>query len=153
MKHALILISLFLFTSSYASAGKGHWKNHKKAKKQSEYKKPVVVKAIGFKARKKDGVVKLSWKRYKRSDFLYYKVMRGDAKNPNPIYPEANAIHYADKSKETRFIDEDFQDGPNHYRVCIITKNKYRWISPVITIHSSGSNGVSNNTQGANDFE
>jgi len=130
----LMVMALFIMTSAAARAeserrGSGGGKKDRR----SEYAKPVLVKAIGFKARLKDGKVYTSWKKYTRSDFMYYKVVRS-ATNHDPVYPEDGAIFYTEEQGETRYRDGEVEPGTWYYRLCIITKHKNRWVSPVVMI-------------------
>jgi hypothetical protein len=137
MKKLLILMAMafFLITSAAAHAeyerrgSGGGGKKHQK----SEYSKPVLIKAIGFKARLKDGKVYTSWREYTRGDFKYYKVVKS-ATNRNPVYPEDGAIFYTEDPTETRFKDYEVEPGVWYYRLCVITKQKNRWVSPVVMI-------------------
>ncbi|NOQ35977.1 MAG: hypothetical protein GQ569_08780 [Methylococcaceae bacterium] len=97
------------------------------------YKVPVLIEAINFQADYKDGKVSTRWPKYKRDDFLYYKVVKS-ANNNNPVYPEDGMIFYTEDANITAYTDEDIQSGIWYYRLCIITKDHSRWISPVITL-------------------
>lgn len=97
------------------------------------YKAPVLIEAITFQAEYKDGKVTTRWPKYKRNDFLYYKVVKS-ADNNDPVYPEDGAIFYTEDASITEYIDEDIQSGIWYYRLCIITKNHSRWVSPVVTL-------------------
>ncbi|VAV85778.1 hypothetical protein MNBD_DELTA01-1964 [hydrothermal vent metagenome] len=144
MKKLIILLiaACFLLASTAAFAeyerigiGGGGDKDYKKHNK-SEYAKPVLIKAIGFKAKLKDGKVYTSWKRYTRADFKYYKVVKSRT-NRNPVYPEDGAVFYSGDSTETRFKDHEVEPGVWYYRLCIITKQNRRWVSSVVMIRTN----------------
>jgi len=141
MKRYIILLvaTIFLMTSAVAFAeyerrgiGGGGDKSYKKHYK-TEYAKPVSVKAIRFKARLKNGKVYTSWKRYTREDFKYYKVVKSQTSR-DPVYPEVDAIFYSGDATETRYKDHEVEPGTWYYRLCIITKQNKRWVSPVVRI-------------------
>ncbi len=144
MKKYIILLvaTIFLMTSAVAFAesdrmgrGGGGDKSHKKQYK-SKYAKPVSVKAIGFKAKLRNGKVYTSWKHYTREDFKYYKVVKSQTSR-DPVYPEVDAIFYTEDATETRYKDDAVEPGTWYYRLCIITKQNKRWVSSVVRIISN----------------
>ncbi len=154
----LLMATIFLMTSAVAFAeyermgrGGGGDKNHKKYYK-SEYAKPVHVKAIGFKAKLRNGEVYTSWKHYTREDFKYYKVVKSQT-NRDPIYPEVSAIFYSDDATKTRYKDSEVEPGTWYYRLCIITKQNKRWISPVVRIITKTQSNNHSTTPTYKDFK
>ncbi len=137
----LLIAACFLLSSAAAFAENertgigGGDKNHEKHYK-SEYAKPVLVAAIGFKAKLRDGKVYTSWRRYTRGDFKYYKVVKSRT-NRDPLYPEDGAVFYTNDPTETGFQDRDIEPGIWYYRLCIITKQNKRWVSPVVMIRTN----------------
>lgn len=114
------------------------------------YKAPVVVTEIGFEAALEGGVVRTSWKKYKRDDFLYYKLMRSS--NPDPVYPDEAAVFVGTEPGQTSFEDASATPGTWNYRVCVITKSKHRWVSPVVTLKIDAAT-IGAEPPGASDFE
>lgn len=137
----LLIAAVFLLSSTAALAEYGQKssgndnKNYEKLYK-SEYAKPVLVKAIGFKAKLKDEKVYTSWRQYTRGDFKYYKVVKSRT-NRDPLYPEDKGIFYSEDPAETRFKDNEVEPGIWYYRLCIITKQNKRWVSPVVMIRTN----------------
>lgn len=99
----------------------------------NSYKSPVLIEVINFQATYKNGKVITRWPKYKRDDLLYYTVVKS-ADNNNPVYPEDGLIFYTEDTNVTEFIDEDIQSGIWYYRLCIVTQNYNRWVSPVVML-------------------
>ncbi len=120
----LVLLTIcFLFSGIVSARNKNH----------NPYNAPVKVDAIGFNAVYQNGAVSTSWKQYLRDDLKYYKVVKSNS-NPNPIYPEDGYIFYSQNPQDTSFIDTKIKPGIWYYRLCIITKQNNRWVSPVIKV-------------------
>lgn len=115
------------------------------------YKTPVLIKAVGAKAVLEDGSVKISWKKYTRSDLLFYKVVKSKT-NKNPVYPEDGYIFYTTDENVTSFCDKKIEEGVWYYRVCVITKAKERWVSEVIQMNIK-KESVENKIPTEKDFE
>jgi len=94
---------------------------------------PIEVPYIGFKAVLNDGRVVTTWKRYKRDDFLYYRVVKSDS-NKTPTYPEVKPIYSTDTTGDTMYEDGFLTAGTWYYRLCIQTRYGDRWVSPVIPV-------------------
>lgn len=94
---------------------------------------PIEVPFIGFKAVLDDGRVVTTWKRYRRDDFISYRVVKSDA-NSAPVYPEIKAIYTTTTTGDTMYEDGFLTAGTWHYRLCIVTRYGDRWVSPVITV-------------------
>lgn len=124
----LILIFMMLTGMAYAK-GKGV----ENSKKKNQYAAPVVVNAVGFSAVYNNGVVETRWKKYLRDDLKYYKLVRSE-NNPDPVYPEDGYIFYATDPGQTTFTDSSVTPGTWYYRLCIITRQGDRWVSPVVTV-------------------
>jgi len=116
------------------------------------YKKPVEIKHTGFKAVYKDGAVTASWKKYLKNDLKFYKLVRSDS-NANPIYPEDGYIFFSTDSAATSYTDRDAAPGTWHYRLCIITNDGSRWVSPVVTVKIPAKTDASAGAPTAADFE
>lgn len=116
------------------------------------YKKPVEIKHTGFKAVYKDGTVAASWKKYLKNDLKFYKLVRS-ANNANPIYPEDGYIFFSTDNTATSYTDRDIKPGTWHYRLCIITNDGSRWISPVVTIKVPEKPDASASAPTESDFE
>lgn len=100
------------------------------------YKKPVVVKEMNFTASYEGGKVYFTWSRYLRDDFLYYKLVKSKT-NADPVYPDDGYIFYGEQDAKS-WVEESPEAGTWYYRLCIITQNGDRWVSPVIKVTISG---------------
>lgn len=94
---------------------------------------PIEVSQIGFKAVLDDGRVVSTWKRYKRDDFISYRLVKSDS-IAAPTYPETKAIYTTTTTGDTMYEDGFLTAGTWHYRLCIVTRYGDRWVSPVVTI-------------------
>lgn len=94
---------------------------------------PVEVAVTGFDAKLKDGVVKTTWKRYKRDDFASYKLVKSASKD-SPVYPEDPAIFTIGNSLNVAYDDGKLSPGTWRYRLFIVTAFGDRWMSPVVAI-------------------
>jgi hypothetical protein len=124
----------------------------KKGWQRPPMKDPVLVKEIGFKAELSGGKVTASWKKYKRDDFKYYKLMKSD-KNPDPVYPEDSAIFATDKPDQTSQEDWNLSPGTWYYRLCILTHGGDRWVSPVVALKIGEEGGKPSEPPSSKDFE
>jgi hypothetical protein len=117
------------------------------------YKAPVVVKEIGLQAKAEGPAVKLSWKRYKRGDFKFYKLVRSTT-NANPMFPDDGAIKFSVDPGETTYEDLA-QPGTSYYRLCVITQAGDRWVSPVVSVNSQSAakSGAPSKPPTPEDFE
>jgi len=101
----------------------------------SEYKIPKLTDDFWLVVIKKDNEVVLEWKEIDHdNDFMWYKIIRSK-NNPNPYYPENWAIWVYEDDDKTRYVDYKPFSGKNYYRVCLITKEKDRYCSPVEAIY------------------
>ncbi|MDD5628373.1 MAG: hypothetical protein PHU21_04880 [Elusimicrobia bacterium] len=115
------------------------------------FRPPTLVRAIGFSAWYAGGRVIASWKKYKRADFKAYKLVRSSTMH-DPVYPESGELFSTGDRAVTRYVDSKLDDGIWYYRLCVITKDNNRWVSPVveIVVHKDvGPEGVPT----AKDFE
>lgn len=94
---------------------------------------PIEVSYIGFKAVVNDGRVVATWKRYRRDDFLDYRLVKSDA-DAAPVYPATKAIYTTEQAGDTMYEDGFLTAGTFHYRLCIVTRWGDRWVSPVATV-------------------
>jgi hypothetical protein len=94
---------------------------------------PIEVAYIGFKAVVDDGRVVSTWKRYRRDDFLAYRLVKSDS-DASPVFPAAKAIYTTVQAGDTMFEDGYLSAGTWRYRLCIITRFGDRWVSPVVTV-------------------
>jgi len=97
------------------------------------FRPPTLVRAIGFAVRYEGGRVIATWKRYKRADFKYYKLVRSSTMH-DPVYPENGELFSTEKPAVMRYVDVKVDSGIWYYRLCVITKNNNRWVSPVVEI-------------------
>jgi hypothetical protein len=93
------------------------------------YRTPVEIEVTGFKAKIDDGRVVCTWRRYKRDDFLSYKLVKSSAKEA-PLFPEDPAIFSSEQAGDTRFEDGKLSEGTWRYRLVIVTRFNDRWVSP-----------------------
>ena len=114
------------------------------------YAKPVWVKAIGFSARYADGAVQTQWKRYKRDDLRFYKVVKSKT-NQSPVYPEDGYVTCLTDSYQTSYRDKNVLPGVWYYRVCVVTKGGDRWVSSVAKVVVGGNKTTAVPTEA--DFE
>ena len=97
------------------------------------FRPPTLVRSIGFAARYEGGRVIATWKKYKRADFKAYKLVRSSTMH-DPVYPENGELASMDNASVTRYVDPKVDSGLWYYRLCVITKNNNRWVSPVVEI-------------------
>jgi hypothetical protein len=97
------------------------------------FRPPTLVRGIGFTARYEGGRVIAAWKKYKRADFKAYKLVRSSTMH-DPVYPENGELFSADKPGVTKYVDSRVDTGIWYYRLCVITKENNRWVSPVVEI-------------------
>ena len=94
---------------------------------------PAVVPAIGLKAELHDGLVLVSWKHYKRDDFVSYRVLKSDS-DADPMYPSTKPIYTTKAVGDTEFVDGFLSAGTWRYRLVVLTRFGDRWASPVVTV-------------------
>ena len=97
------------------------------------FRPPTLVRAIGFAARYEGGRVIATWKKYKRLDFKAYKLVRSSTMH-DPVYPENGEYFSTDQRELTKYVDTKVNGGIWYYRLCVITKNNNRWVSPVVEV-------------------
>ncbi|OGS39997.1 MAG: hypothetical protein A3J82_08605 [Elusimicrobia bacterium RIFOXYA2_FULL_69_6] len=97
------------------------------------FRPPTLVRAIGFSAWYEGGRVIAAWKKYKRADFKAYKLVRSSTMH-DPVYPENGELFSTNKPAVTRYVDDKVDTGIWYYRLCVITKENNRWVSPVVEI-------------------
>jgi hypothetical protein len=103
------------------------------ARAQASLEPPVQVEVTGFKAKLSEGRVELSWRRYRREDFLSYTVVKSD-KEAEPVHPGAPVVA-SFLSRETRSVaDGRLSEGAWRYRLVITTRFGDRWVSPAVPI-------------------
>lgn len=110
----------------------------------------VQVAMTGFKAKLSDGRVHLSWRRYKREDFVSYAVVKSD-KDSDPSYPGASAVVTYATPDGRSFDDGKLATGTWNYRLVITTRFGERWVSPVVPI-VIGENDLKRSPPGESDF-
>ena len=94
---------------------------------------PIEVTYIGFKAAVEDGRVVSTWKRYRRDDFISYRLVKSDA-DAAPVFPATKAIYTTVQAGDTMYEDGFLTAGTWRYRLCIVTRYGDRWVSPVVTV-------------------
>jgi hypothetical protein len=94
---------------------------------------PIEVPYTGFKAVINDGRVVSTWKRYRRDDFIAYRLVKSDS-DASPMYPATKPLYTTNQAGDTMFEDGFLTAGTFHYRLCIITRFGDRWVSPVVTV-------------------
>ncbi len=104
----------------------------------SGYHQPVEVDWLNFTATLTEaGEVEMHWTPYNdTSDFMFYKVVRSTT-NPDPVYPDDGYIFYSSNINTDSYTDHKPPTGTVYYRVCVITSNKDRWVSHVVTIENN----------------
>ncbi|MFI5350764.1 MAG: hypothetical protein ACHQ2Z_14550 [Elusimicrobiota bacterium] len=112
---------------------------------------PIEVPFIGFKAVVDDGRVVSTWKRYRRDDFLAYRLVKSDT-DAAPVFPATKAIYTTTAPGDTMYEDGFLSVGTWHYRLCIITRYGDRWVSPVVTL-TLGADQVKHVVPTVADFE
>ncbi len=106
----------------------------------SGYKNPVEVDWLNFTATlTQQGTVEMHWTPYNNTeDFQFYKVVRSTT-NPDPVYPDDGYLKYFGNIDADSYTDQHPPQGTVYYRVCVITKNKDRFVSHVVTIENHGA--------------
>ena len=94
---------------------------------------PIEVEYIGFKAVLNDGRVISTWKRYKRDDFVSYRLVKSSS-DASPVFPATKAIYTTLQAGDTLYEDGFLTAGTWNYRLCVITRFGDRWVSPVVTV-------------------
>jgi hypothetical protein len=77
----------------------------------------------------------MSWNEWEEN-FMWYKIIRSQD-NPDPVYPEDGHMYYSDNVHNTEYVDRAPLPGKTFYRVCVITHEKQRYCSNVVTIDIS----------------
>ncbi len=111
---------------------------------------PVQVSMTGFKAKLNDGRVVLSWRRYRRDDFVSYAVVKS-AKDSDPGYPGSTTVVTYSLPEGRAFDDGKLAVGTWNYRLVITTRYGERWVSPVIPI-VIGAGDLHRSPPGESDF-
>ena len=94
---------------------------------------PIEVPYIGFKAVVDDGRVVSTWKRYRRDDFVSYRLVKSES-DAAPVFPATKAIYTTNQAGDTAYEDGFLTAGTWHYRLCVVTRYGDRWVSPVVTV-------------------
>jgi hypothetical protein len=94
---------------------------------------PVQIAVTGFKAKLDAGRVILTWRRYKRDDFVSYAVVKSD-KDSDPGYPGSPAVVTFAAAEGVRWEDGKLSPGTWNYRLVITTRFGDRWVSPVTAV-------------------
>ena len=94
---------------------------------------PIEVAYVGFKAVVDDGRVVSTWKRYRRDDFVAYRLVKSET-DAAPVFPATKAIYTTVQAGDTMYEDGYLSAGTWHYRLCIVTRYGDRWVSPVVTV-------------------
>jgi hypothetical protein len=118
-------LGFLLIPTAYAETGSTN----------NDYRTPQYDK-IDFKAEQSGASkVSMSWSAFAGQNdetFEYYKVIRSYS-NPNPVYPEDNAMAVKSEIGDLSHIDQNAWKSA-YYRVCAITNVKGRYCSNVIWI-------------------
>jgi hypothetical protein len=93
---------------------------------------PIETQFTGYKAVVTDGRVISTWKRYRRDDFVSYRVLKSTS--ASPMYPDTKPIYTTTWAGDTLFEDGFLTAGTWNYRLVIITRYGDRWVSPVVTV-------------------
>jgi hypothetical protein len=105
-----------------------------RAQKQPRlFRPPTLVRATGFSAWYEGGNVIATWRKYKRGDFKAYKLVRSSTMH-DPVYPENGELFSSENRAVTKYVDAKIDSGIWYYRLCVITRDHNRWVSPVIEI-------------------
>ena len=94
---------------------------------------PIEVPYIDFKAVINDGRVISTWKRYKRDDFVSYRLVKSSS-DAAPVFPATKALYTTLQAGDTLYEDGVLTAGTWNYRLCIITRFGDRWVSPIVTV-------------------
>ncbi|MBI3552538.1 MAG: hypothetical protein HY077_08460 [Elusimicrobia bacterium] len=94
---------------------------------------PIEIDVTGFKASLDDGRVVANWRRYKRTDFASYKIVKSSAKEA-PVFPDDPAVYSTDAAGDTHFEDGKLAEGTWRYRLCIVTRFGDLWVSRPVTL-------------------
>ncbi|MFI5362173.1 MAG: hypothetical protein ACHQ49_09410 [Elusimicrobiota bacterium] len=94
---------------------------------------PIEIPYVGFKAVLNDGRVISTWRRYKRDDFVSYRLVKSDS-DASPIFPATKALYTTKQAGDTLYEDGSLTAGTWHYRLCITTRYNDLWVSPVVTV-------------------
>lgn len=94
---------------------------------------PVQIAVTGFKAKLADGHVILTWRRYKRDDFVSYAVVKSE-KDSDPGYPGAPLVATYGAAEAVRCDDGKLAPGTWNYRLVITSRFGDRWVSPAVPV-------------------
>jgi hypothetical protein len=111
---------------------------------------PVQIAVTGFKAKLADGTVTLTWRRYKRDDFLSYAIVKSD-KEADPTHPGPWTIATFSAPEGVKWVDGNLTAGTWNYRLVITTRHGDRWVSPVTPV-SVGEADLAHTPPGDSDF-
>ena len=95
---------------------------------------PVQVAVTGFKAKLADGRVLLTWRRYRRDDFISYSVVKAGEKDADPGFPGTPAVGTFYAAEAVKAQDGKLAAGTWNYRLVITTRYGDRWVSPVASV-------------------
>jgi len=95
---------------------------------------PVQIDVTGFKAKLADGRVLLTWRRYKRDDFVSYAIVKSSEKDADPGYPGTPAVATFAAPEGVKAEDGKLAVGTWNYRLVITTRFGDRWVSPVLPV-------------------
>lgn len=129
MKKSLIALLASALLISSVSAGDYEATTYK----EPAYKTAIIDNSLNFQAERDGNEVYLEWNSYEGDDFKYYKIMRSES-HSNPIYPDQNALNYKDDVIDTEYELKDWAQKDVNYRVCVITTQKARICSNVVTL-------------------
>jgi hypothetical protein len=93
---------------------------------------PVQIGVTGFKAKLADGKVLLTWRRYKRDDFVSYAIVK--SAEADPAYPGSPAVATFGAPEGVKCEDGKLSVGSWNYRLVITTRFGDRWVSPVANV-------------------
>jgi hypothetical protein len=93
---------------------------------------PVQINVTGFKAKLADGRVVLTWRRYKRDDFVSYAIVK--SAEADPAYPGSPNVATFGAPEGVKCEDGKLAVGTWNYRLVITTRFGDRWVSPVVPI-------------------
>jgi hypothetical protein len=95
---------------------------------------PVQIDVTGFKAKLHDGRVVMTWRRYKRDDFVSYAIVKSSEKETDPGYPGTASVATFGAPEGVKCEDGKLSVGTWNYRLVITTRFGDRWVSPVVNV-------------------
>ena len=129
MKKSLIALIASAMVISSVSAGDYETTTYT----EPAYKTAVIDESLDFEAERDGNEVYLEWNEYEWDDFKYYKIMRSET-HSNPVYPDQHALNYSDDVEDTEYELKDWAQKSVNYRVCVITTEKSRICSNVVSL-------------------